>query len=196
MEDVKIREWLSGDFGPGYGYGSGSGYSYGSGYGDGYGDSLFNGSLNGCTIYNVDSVPTIIKTIKGTIAHGMVVGADLTLTDCYIAKGRGFFAHGETVREAVEALENKILESLEPEEAIAEFIKNYPTLDTLELNQDLYDWHHRLTGSCKMGRDKFQKAHGLSLDGRMTVGEFIELTKDAYGGDIIKKLKEKYDERD
>lgn len=33
---------------------------------------------------------------------------------------------------------------------------------------------------------------GLSLDGKTSVRDFVELTKDAYGGDIIKNLPEAY----
>lgn len=33
---------------------------------------------------------------------------------------------------------------------------------------------------------------GLTLDGETTVAAFIELTKNAYCGSIIKKLEEKY----
>ena len=40
-----------------------------------------------------------------------------------------------------------------------------------------------------MGRDMFAKEHGLEkLDGKHTVEWFVELTKDAYGGEIIKRI--------
>ena len=39
-----------------------------------------------------------------------------------------------------------------------------------------------------MGRETFVVSHGLSLDGKTSVREFVELTQNAYGGDIIKKL--------
>ena len=53
-------------------------------------------------------------------------------------------------------------------------------------------YHHVLTGSCRMGRELFAKDKGLSLDGKMSIHEFVELTKDAYGGDIIKQLPQAY----
>ena len=52
--------------------------------------------------------------------------------------------------------------------------------------------HHYLTGSCEMGREAFVKRHGIDLDKTYTVEEFIELTEDDYGGEIIKNLKERY----
>ena len=66
--------------------------------------------------------------------------------------------------------------------------KAYPT-------QYFYDWHHRLTGSCDMGRKQFARDHGVDLEhGMMTLTEFLELTKDAYGGDVIRKVISKMQE--
>ena len=39
-----------------------------------------------------------------------------------------------------------------------------------------------------MGRELFVSNRGLSLDGKTSVREFVKLTKNAYGGDIIQKL--------
>lgn len=58
-----------------------------------------------------------------------------------------------------------------------------------------YDWHHRLTGSCDMGRKQFARDHGVDLKhGMMTLTKFLELTKDAYGGDVIRKVISKMQE--
>lgn len=54
-----------------------------------------------------------------------------------------------------------------------------------------YDWHHRLTGSCEFGRNEFIKHHNISLDDMMSVKEFIELTENAFGGEVISQLKER-----
>lgn len=63
---------------------------------------------------------------------------------------------------------------------------NYPC-------RDLYDWHHRLTGSCEMGRQQFAKDHGIDIDrDEMTVQEFIDLTRDAYGGEVIRRMEKGY----
>ncbi|NDC39018.1 MAG: hypothetical protein EBZ48_13370 [Proteobacteria bacterium] len=53
---------------------------------------------------------------------------------------------------------------------------------------EFFDWHGRLTQSCKAGRDQFLKDKGIQLTDMYTVNEFVELTKDAYGGDTIKAL--------
>jgi hypothetical protein len=57
--------------------------------------------------------------------------------------------------------------------------------------QYFYDWHHRLTGSCDMGRRQFARDHGIDVDSdTMTLREFLALTKDAYGGSVIRKAME------
>ena len=208
--DDKVKAFLSvsyGDgsgygygYGSGYGSGSGSGYGYGSGYGsgsgsgdgDGAGDGSGDGDgikrFNRKPVYRIDGVNTLIRSVRGNIAHGAIVNNDLTTTPCYIVKQDNVFAHGETLREAMEALREKLFEDMPEDERIDAFLretdreKAYPT-------QYFYDWHHRLTGSCDMGRKQFARDHGVDLErGVMTLTEFLELTKDAYGGDVIRKV--------
>ena len=116
---------------------------------------------------------------------------DLTTKPCYIIKQNGMFAHGETLREARTAIVDKLLDGMSEEERIEAFVAEHKA-NTPYPNKDLYDWHHRLTGSCDMGRKAFVADHGLSLDGETTVEEFIKLTENAYGGNTIKKLKVHY----
>ena len=59
-------------------------------------------------------------------------------------------------------------------------------------NQDFFEWHNKLTGSCLMGREQFAREHEVDLEASMTVREFIKLTENAYGGSTIRKLKEFY----
>jgi len=191
-------------YGYGYGDGSGDGYGYGSGYGSGDGDGSGDGygsgdgsgikSFNRKTVYRIDGVNTLIRSVRGNTAHGAILNGDLTLTPCYIVKQDNIFAHGETLREAMEALRDKLFEDMPEDERIDAFLretdreKTYPT-------QYFYDWHHRLTGSCDMGRKQFARDYGVDLEhGMMTLTEFLELTKDAYGGDVIRKVISKMQE--
>lgn len=57
---------------------------------------------------------------------------------------------------------------------------------------DFFEWHHLLTGSCRMGRETFCKEHNLSLADEYTVDDFIKICENAYGSEVIKKLKEKW----
>ena len=171
-------------YGDGYGYDSGSGS--GDGYGSGYGDGLK--MLNNQDVYLIDNVQTIIKSIKGNIASGFIVNLDLTLTPCFIAKGENQFAHGSTAKEAVESLQDKLLKATTIEKRLemfnAKFERGvkYPAIE-------FYNWHHILTGSCKLGRDSWCKDRGIDIDSdTFTVQEFIELTKNSYGSEIIISL--------
>ena len=188
--------------GAGSGYGDGFGYGYGSGagFGDGSGDrdgsnySDCDGSdvkfFCGRPVYEIDMIQTIITAVLGCYAKGYILEPCLTLTPCYIAKKESHFAHGKTLNEAVAAVIGKAFEDMPEEERIAEFWKchengvKYPA-------RDLYDWHHRLTGSCEMGRNTFAAEHGIDLNSDMfTVAEFVELCGKSYGGEIIRKLAE------
>ena len=92
----------------------------------------------------------------------------------------------------MDALRDKLFEDMPEEERIAAFLSEhawgveYP-------DSDYFDWHHRLTGSCEMGRRAFAAEHGLAkLDGKRTVEDFIKLTRNAYGGQVIEKLEKAY----
>ena len=180
--------------GSGSGDGSGYGYGSGSGSGSGYGDGIRR--FCGEDVYMIDGIPTMLGIIHGNIARGRILLEDLTTKTCYIVKQGSLFAHGETLRAAMEALRDKLLEDMPEEERIAEFVKahkwgkQYPSAD-------YYEWHHRLTGSCDMGRSEFAAAHGykLTADELLTVEEFIDLTEGSYGGDIIRRLREAYNKK-
>ena len=183
--------------GDGSGYGYGYGYGYGDGYGSGDGDGYGGGIVSFCgqKVYQIDDVPTLIDHVHGNAAKGRILCDDLSTEDCYIAKQGSLFAHGKTLRAAMDALRDKLFEDMPEEERIAEFVKahewgkQYPSAD-------YYDWHHRLTGSCDMGRSEFAKRHGYRLtdDELLTVEEFIKLTENSYGGSVIRKLREAYKE--
>ena len=179
--------------GYGYRYGEGDGYGYGDGYGDGYGYGDGVSEYNGRKAYMIDSVATIIDHVHGPVAKGRILRPDLTTVPCYIVKRDGLFAHGKTLREAMDALRDKLFENMPEEERIAEFIRAHKWGEKYSA-VDFYDWHHRLTGSCEMGRREFAKSHGYSLteEELLTVEEFIELTKNSYGGSIIRKLRAAY----
>ena len=190
MEDIIKAEWLI-DSGSGSGSGSGYGYGAGDGYGFGYGYGAGVKSLNGDTIRIIDGVPTIIDQIKGNVAKGRIVMGDLSTKKCYVVKGRGLFAHGDTLRDAMTALTNKMFEDMPEEDRIEAFVKAHPDGEAYP-NTDLFDWHNKLTGSCLAGRNAFVSNHGLSLDGSTTIQDFITLTEHAYNGSIIHKLRPHY----
>ena len=161
--------------------------SVGDGYGSGYGYGLK--SIKGVTIYMIDGVQTIITSVKGNVAKGAVVASDLTLKECFIVKGENKFAHGETLHDAFEALQSKLFEEYPIEERIAKFHEAYPDANAKIPAKELFEWHNRLTGSCRMGRLAFANNNGIDIENdSFTIAEFVNLTKDAYGGEIIRQL--------
>ena len=205
--------------GYGYGYGSGSGSVFGNGYGDSYGSGKDDGSgygcgygsgsgsvfgngrgygygiraINGQQVYQIDNISTLIDVCHETYAMGRILYVDLTTEKCFIVKQNGKFAHGKTLRKARDALLEKLFDDMPEAERIEKFMEVH-NFNERYPNQDFFDWHHRLTGSCLQGRTVFAKDHGIDLDESMTTKEFLELTKDSYGGDIIRRVILKYNE--
>ena len=179
--------------GDGCGCGYGDGYGYGGGCGNGHGDS-YGGvkEINGHAVYVIDNTRTIITSIHGNVAQGFILEHNTKLVPCYIAKDNNQFAHGRTLREAFASLQEKLYDDSTEEERIRAFKRKFPSYDTKYSNQDLFVYHHVLTGSCRMGRESFANSRGISLSDETTVREFVQLTKDAYGSDIIKKLPKAY----
>ena len=172
-------------YGYGSGYGSGSGSGYGSGYGDGYGSVS---SINHLPTAVVDGVLTAFSRVHGTVAKGYIVRGDLSMKPCYVVKSGALFAHGETLRDAMSALRDKMFEDMPEEDRIHAFVAEHKG-GVAYPNTDLFDWHHRLTGSCLMGRKAFVTDHDIDMDGSTTPEDFIRLTEHAFGGDVIRKLR-------
>ena len=200
----------SGDgYGDGDGSGDGYGYGYGSGDGDGSGDGSGSGDGDGSGsgygdgdgdgirkytnhhVHYIDGVPTIIYSVKGQVAKGAIIKGDLTLKDCYIAKVGNFFAHGSSIEGSVSDAQAKYNENRPLKDRISDFVSNFNGTDRYPASE-FYKWHTTLTGSCSLGKDNFIKEHNIDLNDKMTVHEFINLTKNAYGSDAIKQLAKYY----
>lgn len=143
MEEQIIR-FLSDGSGDGYG----SGYGDGSGDGDGDGINIFNGDK----VYIIDEMPTIIKSVRNNIAKGFILNGDFTLIPTFVVKENGKFAHGETLHEAFDALQEKLYDDSTEEERLEAFKKHFPDFRKKVSAKELFYWHHVLTGSCKQGR--------------------------------------------
>jgi len=147
--------------------------------------------FNGHDVFLIDNTETIIYSIKGDIAQCAIINEDLTLTPCYVAKVGGYFAHGATIKKALADAQAKFNNNLSEEEKIDMFKKTFKKEAKYQA-EDFYTWHHTLTGSCSMGRDSFMKSRSISMEQKMTVKEFINLTQNEYNGGIIKKLAKFY----
>lgn len=198
-------------YGAGLGFGSGSGYGYdnrsgigagngsgigtgiGTGNGTGYSDNDNLKSLNNQPIHVIDGIQTIITSVRGdNVAKGFIVNEDLTLTPCFITKSNNFFAHGETLEKSFKALDYKIFNNLSDDERIDNFISKFPDLNKKVKAIDLFEWHNLLTASCEMGRIQFCKDNEIDINlDSFSIAEFISLTENSYGKEIILKLKSK-----
>ena len=174
-----LRRFLSIPNGSGDGDGDGSGY----GYGDGYGIFIFNSKR----VYQIDDVATIITAVYNNAAKGFILQSDLTLTPCYVVKQNNIFAHGNSLKEAMDALRDKLFKDMSEDERIEAFLQEH-SFGVKYPAQDLFEWHHRLTGSCEAGRKAFVRDRGIDMSEKYTVEEFINICKDSYGGNIIRRL--------
>lgn len=169
-----------------------NGYGYSNFYMDEYNSLHQIKEVNGDTVYNIDGLPTIIKIVHGNMAQGFILRKDLQPMPCFIVKGGNKFAHGITLHDAFISLQEKIYYNNPKEKRIRIFHEKFPKYDTPYLNYDLFTYHSVLTGSCRMGRESFCKDMGINLDGYTTIREFVNLTKNSYGGDIIRELPTAY----
>ena len=181
-------------YGDGCGYGDGTAPGYGGG--DGRCEAL--GLSCGITKFNryaveiIDGVQTIIERQHGRFARGWILNRNLTTSPCCVASNEdGMCAHGATMREAMSALAEKEMESLEPEERVEAFMachnrdEKYPA-------RDLFEWHHHLTGSCLAGRQAFCHDRAIDIDrDEFTPKQFVDMTRNSYGAHVIELLAER-----
>ena len=188
-------------YGYGYGYGNGNGNGNGNGYGNGYGDGGGDGygygdgivNFAGHTVYKIDNVPTCITQVHGRrYAIGFTIKDNSVKVPCYIARVDNSFAHGETLRDAVNDATAKALQAKPVEERVKEVVKLHPYPTVPISNKELFKLHNTLTGSCEFGRRQFCERHGISLDDSMSMADFIYKTKGEYGGEAIRQLAEAY----
>ena len=164
------------------------------GYGSGNGSGSGLLSINSKPVYIIDSVQTVIESIKlredMAMAKGFIVGDDLQLTPTYVVKQACIFAHGKTLKEAADSLQQKLFESLDEDEKVAEFLLQFK-YETKYPAKLFFDWHNKLTGSCLQGRENFIKNNNVDMDESYTIKEFVDICSNDYGGHIIKKILDK-----
>ena len=181
------------DRGDGFLYDSGSDRGDGCGCGRflnyEYGCSCNLKTFNGRKVHIIDGIQTIFSQVRGNIAKGYIVQGDLILRKCYVVKQNNLFAHGNTLHDAYQALQEKLYDTSTEEERISAFKDKFQDFDMKYPAKELFSWHHILTGSCRAGREAFCRDHEIDVENdSFTIHEFIRLTKDSYNGEIIQKL--------
>jgi len=137
----------------------------------------------------IDGIPCVFTAIFRDYAKIETVKG-LSPKPLYVAKCGGFFAHGETLREAMADAKSKYEENRPLEDRIKEFWGKF-TPGKKYLGSEFFQWHHIITGSCLAGRNAFVRERGLSTKSKFTPEEFISLCEKEYGSDEIKQLKAK-----
>ena len=175
--------------GDGYGYGSVSGYGYGYGSGDGSGDKIRIEGYKGNKVYYVDEIPCIFKCVHDNWAEVEVIDNNgFTTQKAFIGKFENTFAHGSSIRDALTDAMTKYYSSLDFDTVREKLLAQFEVKKRLSV-KELYSWHGALTGSCRFGRDEFQKSHNLRDDDTLSLSEFISLTENAFGGDKVRLLR-------
>ena len=127
--------------------------------------------------------------INNDIAKGFIINTDLTLSVCYIVRNDYYYSHGKNLKAALKSLQEKTDLNLPISKRIENFKNKFKDFNKKAKASLLYNWHFKLTGSCKLGRDNFCANHNIDITkDKFNIYEFIELTKNQYGSDIIKLL--------
>lgn len=150
---------------------------------------IFNDTLN-VPVYYIDSIPTIIYSVKGDYAKGAIVSEkDLSLTPCFIMKKGELYAHGTTLHEAHSIVHDKFNKKFSIKDRIATFKSKFPDFSIKLKAKELFDWHYYLTGSCQLGKLALLKDKDINLESDfVSINEFIELSRNKFGWDIIQLL--------
>lgn len=162
--------------------------------------SYFMSEFEGHKVYMVDHIPTCIESVHISMSLSYAIG--FTIEDFWrrcptvVAKVAGYFAHGDSLRQAIQDAQKKMLHNIPIEDRIKQFVELYPNIHQLVPNKKLFDAHHYLTGSCYFGRQQFCKGNGINLENSMSVADFIRWTCQEYGDDVIRKLAIAYGRED
>jgi len=133
---------------------------------------------------------TAILNIRGNVAKGFTINNDLTINHCFVVKQDNVFSHGKTLKEAYAAIREKIFNKLDVDAKIEMFLLKFDR-NTKYNAKEFFEWHGKLTASCLFGREQFVKEKSINLEKDcFTMQEFIDMTQNSFGGEIINKIKE------
>jgi hypothetical protein len=79
----------------------------------------------------------------------------------------------------------------EVETQIDAFVEAFPLVDTFVSATELFKWHERLVGHTMRNFPGAQLAM-IDWGAEYTILEFFALTRNLHGGEIIKRLEERY----
>ena len=127
----------------------------------------------------IDSNSKIIDGIKVTKAYYFKGGSLKDLPKSYIASKDDYTAHGETVKEAIEDLNFKILST---NFNIKDIVSKIKKSKIVSIND-----YRLLTGACRQGCKEFMKSNKFKGN-EVSLEEVLKLTKNEFGGSRFKEL--------
>ena len=96
------------------------------------------------------------------------------LDQCYVARSGDTYAHGNSIKRAIDDLAFKMADKLDREEVIAEIRSS---------GQVTRHQYRAITGACQSGVDDFLRQAGVPEDlDAMPLQDVLHITKGAYGG--------------
>ncbi|MVX37255.1 leucine-rich repeat domain-containing protein, partial [Myroides sp. LoEW2-1] len=130
-------------------------------------------------IQMIDSIATIIRSKKKRDEFTIYEGSLFNKKEkCYVASRDKYFAHGKTIKEAIEDVNFKFLqENLEVQDLVKE-IKEKKSISVSEFRL--------LTGACKMGCDSFMKQNNLT-ETTYSLDKAMKLLKNQFGWSKIQE---------
>ena len=124
------------------------------------GGSLDADVLKGLKYEAIDGSLFVIeseRTVKGILVYSgynvlKITNGKIIKEECFVAKSKGFNAHGKTIKKAIEDVKFKI---------ISDKLKKDP------INKDTMisiNYYHHATGSCISGIESWKKQQGIEVD--------------------------------
>ena len=106
-------------------------------------------------------------------------GAFEDMTSCYVAQVGEYYAHGETIPQALSDARFKHMQATMDVSSVVQEIKKagHFTRETFRL----------LTGACFFGTEQFLKDRGLSEKETLPIAETLRVTRGAYGWHILQE---------
>jgi len=100
-----------------------------------------------------------------------------SMPKCYIAQIGEYYAHGDTIKQALSDARFKHLQATMDTSGVVEEIKTagHFTRETFRI----------LTGACASGTERFLSDHGLADKETLSIAETVRVTRCSYGGDVI-----------
>ena len=135
-------------------------------------------SYNGNKLYLIDDYLLYITHVHEPWAKGEIIKNDLTTQTCYIGKINNIIVVSDSIRNVLELLRKKIMNTYKNEDDIAAaFVYAHPDYNKQYDWEEMVFWHSITNYSCSEGRNNFSKLSNKKKGDTASPKELIELAK-------------------